>query len=136
MASDADGAGREARRPVRRRRTARRRAEGGFGVIIPGFAALLLIIGGGLLLARNLGYPLPGNWWALFILVPAIGCLASSLAYFRAGRFLQGMGSLVAAAFFCALAYGLFQGLAILPYWPVLLIVLGIVALTGLIGRR
>jgi hypothetical protein len=66
------------------------------------------------------------NWWALFILIPAAGALASGYYTWRAGHTAAAAGSLMIGLVFVAIA-GIF--LLELPWrlaWPVLLIIAGI----------
>ena len=41
-------------------------------------AAVIIIAVGLVFLLQNMGYALPGNWWALFLLIPGIGALMSA----------------------------------------------------------
>ena len=71
------------RREARRQRREQRLADpsrGGTWV-----AGLVLILLGGMFLLRNTGtFDLPlRNWWALFILIPAIGAFDSALRTYR-----------------------------------------------------
>lgn len=73
---------REARQ---QRREARRAAFGAPSRGSSWIAGLILILLGAAFLLRNAGYsdfPLK-NWWALFILIPAIGALDSALRLYR-----------------------------------------------------
>jgi hypothetical protein len=68
--------------PLSRREARRqRRADSGSGWII----GVILIVLGGLFLMQNMGtYRFPiNNWWALFILIPAIGTFEKALRYYR-----------------------------------------------------
>jgi hypothetical protein len=116
-----------------RRREQRWEGNGGW------IGGTILIVLGVLLLARNLGFYLPHNWWALFLLIPAFASFAS------AWQIYQRYGSQVTAG-----ARGAFVGGIILvlltfmfliefdwgKYWPVILILLGIAALGGSVWRR
>ena len=45
---------------------------------------LVLIAVGGVFLLQNSGFPvLVGNWWALFILIPAIGAFAAAWTLYQ-----------------------------------------------------
>ncbi|MFZ5855698.1 MAG: LiaF transmembrane domain-containing protein [Chloroflexota bacterium] len=68
--------------PLDRREARRaRRAQSGGGWII----GIILIVLGGLFLAQDMGtYRFPfSNWWALFILIPAIGAFARGWRYYQ-----------------------------------------------------
>ena len=53
-----------------------------------GWVAALILIGiGVVLLLQNFGFAVPHNWWALFLLVPALAAFAGAWAtYQREGR--------------------------------------------------
>ena len=100
------------------------------------FGGILIIIGVFMLLQNLTGLNF-GNWWALFILTPAVGALASAWKLYQArgvvdaavrGPLVGGVILLfVFAMFFFNLDWGLF--------WPLLLIVAGIAALAGVFAR-
>jgi len=69
------------RRAARRQRIDERRAMRSGGEWIGG--ALLLLIGL-LLLGRNLNLMIFDNWWALFILLPAIGSFSTAWGMYQA----------------------------------------------------
>jgi hypothetical protein len=106
-----------------------RRGERGVGV------ALVLIALGGIFLLQNLGrLPAWGNWWALFILIPAAGSAGTAWTLYRragdrvtpaARRSALGAVALtfVAAMFLFGLNWGLL--------WPVFLILFGLEALVS-----
>ena len=55
---------------------ARRNGEPGPGLWIGG----AVLIGVGILfLLQNLGYSIPGNWWALFLLIPAVAAFRNAI---------------------------------------------------------
>ena len=72
---------REARR---QRREARREARAGSGSSA-WIIGVILILLGGLFLMQNLGtFQIPvNNWWALFILIPAIGAFERAVHYYN-----------------------------------------------------
>jgi len=82
------------RRSERRQRINERRAMRSGGEWIGG--ALLLFIGL-LLLARNLNFMTFDNWWALFIMLPAIGSFSTAWGMYRAdGHFsMRARGALI-----------------------------------------
>jgi hypothetical protein len=97
--------------------------------------ALILVTLGALFLLRNLGIlPAWGNWWALFILIPAAAAAGTAWSLYRsagdrlspaARRAAMGAVTLtfVAAIFLFDLSWGLL--------WPVFLILAGIEALVS-----
>ena len=69
-----------------------------FGHVLVMLGTGLLIVVGLVLLAQNFGISTLNNWWALFILIPAVGALANAWrAYSAAGGHLTGSarGSLI-----------------------------------------
>ena len=120
-------AGRRAEREARRED--RRSRWGGAPI-----GAIVLILIGALLLAENFGVELPDRWWALFLLIPAIGALVAAIRNYRdGGNTFSGevVGSLVSAAIFLVLALAFFFGFAWGIFWPALLIVIGL----GILAR-
>lgn len=125
---------RDARRDERRRfrRDMGWRPGGGSWVV-----GLVLIAIGSIFLAQNFGYPVPHNWWAFFLLIPAMACFGGAWSmYQRSGRqvtppvtstFLTGLVLTGLAAVFLL-------GIDLGKFWPVILIVVGVAALFG--GRR
>jgi cation transport ATPase len=96
----------------------------------------ILILLGVVFLLHNLGIPFLENWWALFILIPAFWCFVGAWEIYQANGHLTRRGgssltmgillTLLAAVFLFNVTFGL--------YWPVLLIVGGLVLLgTGLL---
>jgi hypothetical protein len=125
---------REARQAERHARHAARRAardELRGSPVYGWMAGGALILLGIIFMAQNLGAFYLRNWWALFILIPAVASFAAAWNSYQAnGRLTPaGRGSLVgggilvliAAAFLFSLDFGLL--------WPVFLIVGGIVVL-------
>lgn len=99
-------------------------------------AAIILIGVGAVYLLQSRGVNIPGNWWALFLLVPAAYSLTGAWkTYERNGRsFSPGMtGPLITAAVLVALTLVFLLGLHVnwSTIWPVLLIVIGL----GILGR-
>ncbi len=120
-------AGRRAERDARR---AERRSRWGGAPI----GAIVLILVGALLLAQNFGLELPARWWALFLLIPAIGAVVAAIRNYRdSGNTISGevIGSLVSASIFLALSLAFFFGFAWGSFWPALLIVIGL----GILAR-
>ena len=99
-----------------------------YGQWLPGNVLILL---GGIFLAQNYFGATLRNWWALFILIPALSTLMTAYALWRDGHgdwatgpFIAGLGLLIlTAAFLLDLPLG--------QLWPVFLIVAGIALLLG-----
>jgi len=99
----------------------------------PWMPGLILILIGAFFLLRNFtGYQLE-NWWALFILIPALGNLSGAYESYRsAGTFTRAARSqlfwglfftLLSASFLLAVDFGLI--------WPAFLILGGLAMLLG-----
>jgi len=90
--------------------------------------AILILVGLGVLASNLTGFSL-NNWWALFILIPAMGSLAAAWRMYQANgnRFTQAArGPLVGGLILlCVTAIFLFN-LNWAGVWPVLLIIVGI----------
>jgi hypothetical protein len=125
---------REQRREERRHRREIRWGDNGAWI-----GGVVLIALGVIFLAQNLGAPLPQNWWAVFILIPAIASFGSAWrTYQRNDRQVTGAvrGGIVGGCILTVLAAALFFGFDWGKYWPVILILLGITALAGGAWRR
>jgi len=101
----------------------------------------LLLLAGVLILLRNLDIISIGlhNWWAVFILVPAVGSLLNGItALRRAGRWTPKVGgSLLGAAVLTLVALTLLLGWRWGRIWPLFLVAGGISALmNGLEEQR
>jgi hypothetical protein len=102
---------------------------------------LVLVVIGILFLLQNLNIvgplPLLRNWWALFILIPAVG------AFYRVGQDIQsngrltglGRGSLVSGLVLGFLSAIFLFDLNWSVIWPIFLIIAGIGALLGMLYR-
>ncbi len=102
-----------------------------------GFIGALILIGiGVVLLLQNLGFAIPHNWWAVFLLVPAAVAFASAFAtYNREGRLTAAAtGSFIGGVILVALTIIFLLQLKI--NWdligPVALILIGL----GLLARH
>ena len=103
--------------------------------------AEILIAVGVVFLLQNLGYSIPGNWWALFILIPAAFAFAGAWrAYVANGRkFGPGVtGSLITGLVLIALTLVFLFDFDVNwdIVWPVVLIVIGARLLIRAYGRR
>jgi hypothetical protein len=118
---------RRAERLARREARWQRRAGRSFGWI--GGAILILL--GVVLLLQNLGVPFLANWWALFILIPAFWAFVAAWdSYQDHGRLTRGgAGALAGGILLTILALIFLINLNLGLFWPVLLIVGGLVLL-------
>jgi len=133
------GSARAARRMDRVQRHAERRAAryAGGGVWLGGIALIIL---GVIFMLQNMGAMHIQNWWALFILLPALGSFATAYgAYRNNGGRLNALarGSLISGLVFTAIAAFFLFNLDWVKLWPLLLILVGLGALaSGLMGDR
>ena len=103
-----------------------------YGQWLPGIVLILL---GGIFLAQNyLGATLH-NWWALFILIPALSTLLTAYALWRDGHADWATGPFIAGLGLLILTVVFLLDLPIGQLWPVFLIVAGLAVLVGR-GRR
>jgi drug/metabolite transporter (DMT)-like permease len=103
--------------------------------------ALILIGVGIVFLLQNLGYNIPSNWWALFLLIPAVFAFAGGWqSYVRNGRRLgpgmvgPAITGLVLIALTLLFLFDLDADWNLL--WPAALIFIGVGVLAGLYRRR
>jgi hypothetical protein len=82
-------------------------------------------------LLQNMGIPFLANWWALFILIPAFWAFVAAWESYRDnGRLTRGgAGSLAGGGLLTILALAFLLNLNVGLFWPVLLIVGGLVLL-------
>lgn len=101
------------------------------------FAVVLIALGVIFLVQNYTGMQL-GNWWALFILIPATGALAAAWAAWRAGMHPAAVsGPLVGGLALLTVAAIFLLELQWSRVWPVFLILAGIGALLpSLLDRR
>jgi hypothetical protein len=122
------------RRQERLQRRAERRANryaGGLGWLV----GVVLIGIGGLYLLNEVGVlPELSNWWALFLLLPAVAVLSAALGAYRrnGGRWtpavvLPLLGSVLLAGLAAAFLFGIEYGWL----WPLFLIAGGLLLLAG-----
>lgn len=100
----------------------------------------LIFIGGGAIVLLNqmsiLSFEL--NWWALFILMPAVGALSGAYNRYRTTNSLFDMGVIMPALiglFMVALSFsmlvGVFWNINWSLYWPIILIIIGLGIIFG-----
>ena len=128
-----------ARHAERAQRRAERRAARytGGGAWLIGAALIIL---GAIFMLQNVGAMRIQNWWALFILLPAMGSFATAYgAYRNNGGRLNALarGSLIGGLVFTAIAAFFLLNLDWVKLWPLLLILVGIGALaSALLGGK
>ncbi len=104
---------------------------------------LVFIFGGAVILLNQLNIlPFVLNWWALLILFPAFGALASAYNRYRSTNDLFEIGVMIPALvglFMLLLSVSMLLGDAInmnlKVYWPIILIVLGLGLIIGRMRR-
>ncbi|HNR46501.1 MAG TPA: hypothetical protein PKH92_03270 [Anaerolineaceae bacterium] len=107
--------------------TRRRRSSGWIGGIV-------LILVGIIILTKNLtGFQLQ-NWWALFILIPAVSSLMNAWNTYRenGNQFSRGVtGPLIGGLLLSFLVVMFVLGLDFGKFWPIFLILAGLAALAS-----
>jgi hypothetical protein len=108
----------------------RRRSSYGsiYGQWLPG---LILILLGAIFLAQNYFGTTLHNWWALFILIPALSTLTTAYALWRDGHADWATGPFIAGLGFLALTVLFLLDLPIGQLWPLFLILAGVALLLG-----
>ena len=96
---------------------------------------IILILGGGLLLLQNLTNFQLNNWWALFILIPAIGSFGDAWSHYQnEGRLSRRVrGAIVSGLIFLGLTLFFLFNFNFGRYWSVWLIAAGVVILLNAI---
>lgn len=112
---------------------------GGVGLARGGswIGGAILIFVGTVFLLKNFGFPFPENWWAVFILIPALASFAGARKlYVSNGGTFSGavVGGIAAGCVFVLLSILFLFGFDIGKFWPLILIVLGVGILTGALG--
>lgn len=123
----------------RQERWERRQARGEHGWGGPWIGGVVLIVIGVLFLLQNFGWHLPKNWWAAFILIPALGSLmAARRSYEMNGGNLDArvLGPGVVGLVLVALAVALFLGVDWGIFWPIILILIGMGVMARSYWRR
>lgn len=105
-------------------RLARRQRLGWVG---PGIGGIVLVIMGFVLLAQNFGAQLPDNWWAAFLLIPAVGAfVAVSRLYQEHGHLnAEALVALIGGIVLTLLATSLYFDFGWGLIWPAILIAIG-----------
>ena len=114
----------------RARARAERRAQRWGGGAWVGGAILIAL--GMVFLAQNLGLATLDNWWALFILIPAVGSLGTAWNIYQHndGQLTPAArGSLITGLVLVAIAAAFLFNLNLGLLWPLLLILAGLAAL-------
>lgn len=98
-------------------------------------AGMILILLGGMFLMQNMGSNIPvKNWWALFILIPAIGAIDTGIRMYRhAGNQLtaQAGSSLLVGGVLTLVTLGFLFNISWTFFGPVLIILTGIAILAN-----
>jgi hypothetical protein len=93
---------------------------------------VVLILLGVVFLLQNMGAGLPENWWAFFILIPAVGAFGAAWnSYQRSEGQLtaSARGSLIGGLVLTMIAVSFLLNLNWGILWPILLIIVGVGAL-------
>jgi hypothetical protein len=100
--------------------------------------AVTLILVGSIFLLQNYGGMEIGNWWALFILIPASASLARAWTAWRSGAHPSAVsGSLIGGLAMLSITAIFLLDLQWGRIWPIFLILAGIGALlSSMLGRR
>jgi hypothetical protein len=111
-----------------------------YGSARPGqlwFAVTLILIGSVFLLRNYAGIEI-GNWWAVFILIPASATLARAWTAWRSGMQRSAVsGALIGGLMMLSVAAIFLLDLQWEKIWPIFLILIGIGALVpSLLGQR
>ncbi len=102
---------------------------------------ILIVLGIGFLLQNMGSYVIPlKNWWALFILLPAVGALERAWhLYTESGQQLTtaATGSLMIGTMFLLITFAFLFDISWTYFGPVLLVLVGLgIVLTNLFGRK
>ena len=138
MQSSTPAAPSEERVLTRAERRAERHAHRGDAT--PWLGGAILIVLGLVFLAQNLGIATLKNWWALFILLPAVGGFTTAWRKYQAdGHVLTSgaIGSLIGGLIFTvvALVFLFDLGMNASLLWPVLLIIGGVAVLLQAVSK-
>lgn len=97
---------------------------------------VLILIGLYFLFGNLLGFAYVANWWAIFILIPAVFSLSRAWnSYRRHGRLTErGRSNLIGGLLIGAVACIFLFGLSFGSWWPIFLIIVGFGALLKATG--
>jgi len=107
----------------------------------PWLGGVILIVLGLIFLAQNFGVAAFNNWWAVFILIPAVGAFTSAWRKYQVAGSVTAevLGSLIGGVAFTAVALIFLFNLDVGPnanlLWPLLLIVGGVALLLQALPR-
>jgi hypothetical protein len=87
---------------------------------------LVMIALGCLFLLRNYGYPMPDNWWAFILLVPALPNLSRAVYFARRGDLREALMPLARACLYSFLAAAFLLDWDWAQIWPIFLIAGGV----------
>lgn len=104
----------------------------GFGGLPIGGIVIIAI--GVIFLLGNFGFHLSPHWWAILLLVPAVGLLVTAIRFYRVDNSFTGraMGPAIGGVILLAMALAIFFGLNWGLFWPIVLIAVG----AAIIARR
>lgn len=94
----------------------------------------ILIFIGTVFLLKNFGFPFPQNWWAIFILIPAVAAFAGARKVYagNGGVINAGViGGIAAGCVLVLLSLLFLFGVDVGRFWPLILIVVGVGVLSG-----
>lgn len=134
--SPTSGNWREQRHTEREERREFRRQH--YGWVGPGIGGIVLVLLGLVFLAQNFGYVMPDNWWAVFLLIPAVGAFIAASEVYRAHGQLGGEGTaaLLGGIVFAGMAVMFFFDIGWGLFWPLILIAIGAGILIRTYWRR
>lgn len=87
---------------------------------------LVMITLGLVFLGRSLGWPVPENWWALFILIPAVPGLVRAIALLGSGRGVEAFRAFGSSLVLVIVAAAFLLNLDWSRVWPAFLILAGV----------
>lgn len=104
----------------------------GFGGLPIGGIVIIAI--GVVFLLGNFGFHLSPHWWAVLLLIPAVGLLVTAIRFYRVDNSFQGraMGPAIGGTILLVMALAIFFGLNWGLFWPIVLIAVG----AAIVARR
>jgi hypothetical protein len=102
------------------------------------WVGIAFVLFGILLILQTMGIACFHNWWALFIMIPALASLGAAwVAYRRSGRFSQAVaGSITGGLMMGAVAVIFLLSLPWGKVWPVFIVLVGLsIVLNAVAGR-